>query len=162
MQFDEIFASDEVASGALRSEYAAGLAVLELSPLPLRDRLEELPRIVEQICEVDEDVFPILRAHRWPGNLSELRAALASIKTKPIAAAQLPRYLREKSLAIETSAKPRLSLDAILEAAEKKLLQRALAESHGNQTDAANRLGIFRARFARRLEALGLTAKGAE
>jgi DNA-binding NtrC family response regulator len=49
-----------------------------------------------------------------------------------------------------------LTLDPILEAVEKRLIQMALRRANNHQTEAAELLGIFRARLWRRLEALGM------
>ena len=52
------------------------------------------------------------------------------------------------------AAGPKLNLDAVLEAVEKRLIELALRKAGGNQTDAAALLGIFRTRIGRRIEAL--------
>ena len=49
-----------------------------------------------------------------------------------------------------------ITLDPILEAVEKRLIQLALQRANNHQTEAAEMLGIFRARLWRRLEALGI------
>jgi DNA-binding NtrC family response regulator len=159
-----IFASIEppakfVRDGTLRPEFATHLAAWELSPPPLRERLGELPRIVEAILHdfqqkpsLMEADFKALRAHRWPGNLNELRDALSDLSKG------LPRYLREQVLFDHPAAAvPRPGLDAVLQAVEKQLLQQTLFECGGNQTEAAAKLGIPRARLLRRLDALGLS-----
>lgn len=156
----------DVAAGILRPEFASELAVLELSPLPLRERFDDLPAIVERqlaslgkSLSLSDEAEKVLRGHLWPGNLSELRDALAAVTdtSGTLQAAQLPRYLREKSLLTEIAPRtPRPSLDAMLEAVEKRLIQHTLAECGGNQTETAQRLGIHRARLIRRLDALGL------
>lgn len=68
----------------------------------------------------------------------------------------LPRFVRESYLIESSGAAPRTvpGLDAILEAVERRMIRRALLESNGHQTEAAAKLGIFRTRLARRLEAL--------
>jgi DNA-binding protein Fis len=49
-----------------------------------------------------------------------------------------------------------LNLDAVLEAVEKRLVQLALRKAENNQTAAADLLGVFRTRLARRMEVLGI------
>lgn len=144
-------AADAVADGSLRPEYASNFSAIELRLLPLRERLDDLPRIVLSLTGAapTDETLALLKAHDWPGNFRELREALES--------PQLPRYIREKSLALpEPPKKSRPNLDAILEAIEKKLLTHAMTECHGNAGDAAARLGISRTRLLRRLDALGL------
>ena len=51
-------------------------------------------------------------------------------------------------------ASPPPTLDAVLEAVERNLIANALRRAGGNQTEAAAKLGIFRTRLGRRIEAL--------
>ena len=104
----------------------------------------------------------VLRAYSWPGNFHELASvwhdALRRAADAPVQPSHLPRFIRECFL-IESSAatpKPPPGLDAILEAVERRMILRALDQTKGHQTDAAAKLGIFRTRLARRIEALGI------
>ena len=69
----------------------------------------------------------------------------------------LPRELRVRAGFEVPVPQPKpLALDPLLEAVEKRLIQLALKRANNHQTDAADLLGIFRARLWRRLEALGM------
>jgi DNA-binding protein Fis len=72
----------------------------------------------------------------------------------------LPRSFHERALIADNPlppTQPLPNLDTVLETVERNLLQLAMQAANGNQTDAAARLGIFRTRLARRLDALGLS-----
>ncbi|MFM7735525.1 MAG: sigma 54-interacting transcriptional regulator, partial [Alphaproteobacteria bacterium] len=74
-----------VAEGRFRSDLYYRLDVLRLRLPPLRDRLEDLPMLVEHLLSVaggtdpgpcddapGRAVIDVLRAHAWPGNVREL------------------------------------------------------------------------------------------
>ena len=112
-------------------------------------------------AKIEVDALDVLRLQRWPGNLRELAGALGEAAVSANGGAikrdHLPRKLRLRA-GIETppgASKP-LALDALLEAVEKRLIQLALRRANNHQTEAADQLGIFRARLWRRLEALGI------
>jgi DNA-binding NtrC family response regulator len=112
-------------------------------------------------AKIEADALDVLRLQRWPGNLRELAGALGEAAVSANGGAikrdHLPRELRLRA-GIETppgASKP-LALDTLLEAVEKRLIQLALRRANNHQTEAADQLGIFRARLWRRLEALGI------
>jgi DNA-binding NtrC family response regulator len=47
-------------------------------------------------------------------------------------------------------------LDEVLEQVERRMIELALAKTRGDQTAAADLLGVYRSRLARRVKALGL------
>jgi DNA-binding NtrC family response regulator len=165
-------ALDAMRDGRLIPPFHAALSVLEIVLPPLRNRLEELPRIADRLlarfgnCAITEEVWPVLRSHDWPGNVRELADVLAQAVrragTEPLRREHLPRRIRERHL-IASNPLPTpgrsMTLDAILEAVEKRLIERALRDANGSQTDAAEALGIFRTRLWRRMEALGIERK---
>jgi DNA-binding NtrC family response regulator len=166
---------EEVRAGRLLDELYSSLAVLTLSLPPLRERPEELPTLVDRLLErcnaeglapikgVAADAWEILRAYTWPGNLRELYAVLASARrharTDRITAADLPASLRLQRRMEETPAPARarpLPLDALLEEAERRLMELAIRRAGGNKKRAADLLSIPRPRIWRRLKALGM------
>jgi DNA-binding NtrC family response regulator len=77
-----------------------------------------------------------------------------------LALEHLPRFIQERHLvAGDPRPKPAKTwtLDGVLEAVEKRLIELAMRKSGQSQTEAAALLGVFRTRLGRRLEALGLT-----
>ncbi len=146
---------------------------------PLRDRGPDLPLLVQQVLErcnaaggkqvlaLEEEATEFVRAYSWPGNLTELETVLAAAHARTAGRAirleDIPLRLRHAvELAAIPSAPPLrpLPLDALLENAERRLIELALREAHGSKTKAAERLHITRARLHRRMQLLGIA--GAE
>lgn len=160
-----------VASCRLVPEFQSHFSVVELRMPPLRERLADLPRIVERILPrlvgadgkprtLAAETFDVLRNYPWPGNLRELVDVLSDAEGDgPIRAESLPRFLREKAALADlppVKAEPGPKLDDVLAEVEKRLIGVALAKSNGNATKAAEWLGIARTRLLRRAEAFGL------
>jgi DNA-binding NtrC family response regulator len=165
-------ASDEVRAGRLIPPFHAVLAVLELRAPALRDRLDDLPALADRLLErlptkpvVADDVWPVLRSYDWPANLRELAdvlgQAVRSAAGGPVTRDHLPRLIREKHLIASEPLPPAgktWTLDGVLEAVEKRLIELALRKTGNSQTEAAELLGVFRARLWRRMEALAIPA----
>jgi len=109
---------------------------------------------------IDDAALAVLRAHNWQGNLRELVDVLTEAASRepsgPILRDHLPLDLRVRAGVPRAQPEKPLNLDAILEAVEKRLIQLALKKANNHQTEAADLLGVFRARLWRRLEALGI------
>jgi len=127
---------------------------------PLRDRAGDLPELWRAFATAaapgaglvpDPEAVRTLRAHRWPGNLAELRSTVERLVANghlgQIGAADLPESLR--------TAGPALSL---IEQAEVRAIRQALEEAGGNRAKAAEILGISRATVYRKMKSYHLTA----
>jgi transcriptional regulator with PAS, ATPase and Fis domain len=154
-------AANSVRSGTLHDAFLAEQSTIELEMPPLRDRTDELFRIVERMgFPLSVETPAMLIAHDWPGNLRELHEILTESALRagggPIAPEHLPRYVRERAMLANNPlpSDRSLPLDALLEAVERRMIESAMKRSNGNQTEAAARLGIFRTRLGRRIEAL--------
>ena len=102
---------DEVERGTFREDLYYRLAVVEVQLPPLRDRLSDLPRLIEHMLRaaahnpgvrgVSDDVMALLESYRWPGNVRELsnviRRALPFCDTDQITLDTLPEALRPSS-----------------------------------------------------------------
>jgi DNA-binding NtrC family response regulator len=74
-----------VAEGLFREDLYFRLAAAVITVPPLRSRLEDLPFLVPALLEslgradleVEPEVFDVLRAQTWPGNVRQLKNALA-------------------------------------------------------------------------------------
>lgn len=170
----------EVHRGHLLDRLHCLLSTLVISLPPLRERLDDLPGIVEpmlprlnagesgkRITGLTPEAWQRLRTYAWPGNLRELFAVLASAWAETsgelIEEADLPAYLKLSSVLHATPGaapeKP-LALDSILETVERRLIALALKRAQGNKSRAADLLSIWRPRLLRRLEALRIEDSG--
>lgn len=152
-----------VNAGTLLPEFHTRLSALEVRVPPLRDRLDDLARLLAELLgerRVEPAALAVLTAHAWPGNLRELRLVLQEAAGNagegPIQREHVPRRLRERLGLVQPAPEAPLELDPALESLERNLIRRALAKCEGNATQAAVLLGIHRNRLIRRMEALGL------
>jgi DNA-binding NtrC family response regulator len=168
--------AEEIKAGRIVEELYCALGTLTIVLPPLRDRLADLPVLVERFLKrgsqaqqraakgLTAEAWEMLRAYTWPGNLRELYAALQvavqQTSQERIDAAHLPGAVR---LAVRMAETPgaeeekKLSLDRFLEEAERRLIRLALRRAKGNRSRAAELLEVWRPRLLRRMEALGIT-----
>ncbi len=165
----------EVRAGRLLDDLYTALSALTIVVPPLRERGDELPRLVERLLEranEDEvctvrglapDAWEVVGGYAWPGNLRELLATLSAARARAkgdrITAADLPAPLRLALRLHQTPGrapeKP-LPLETLLEEVERRLIRLALQRAGGTRGRAAGMLGLWRQRLQRRMEALGL------
>lgn len=117
----------------------------------------------QRVPGFSEDAIVLLQQYSYPGNIRELehiveRAAVEAAGraiTRDIVQQALPAV--ERGLA-ESSLREllRLPFHASVSAWEKQLIEAALAESHGNKTEAARKLQIHRRLLYEKMEQLGI------
>ncbi len=166
----------EVAEGRFREDLFFRLNVIPLSLPPLRERREDVPRLVEHFLErftrrfnrevtgVTAEAMERLRSYRWPGNVRELRNVLERLvllgEDSVISASELPaeiRYAREGTPGATVGCPFVLPEDGVdLEDVDRGLLLQALDRTGGNQSAAARLLGISRYALRYRMEKYGL------
>ena len=100
-----------------------------------------------------------LEAHDWPGNMRELKHLVERVTIL-----NRGRPVEVRDLALDAAAPPPGAgadpfADLTLEAAERMLIERALAASHGNVSEAARRLDVTRMVLRNRIEKYGLAAE---
>jgi two-component system, NtrC family, response regulator AtoC len=152
------------------------LAVIQVDIPPLSERENDVALLAEHfitqigarnIKGVTPDVLRAFRAYSWPGNVRELRnvieRAVVLEDGDMISTRYLPRYLvpkgegnfHDRARVIDADATVSLPPQGIsLDAVETSLLKQALASADGNQTQAANLLGLTRDQFRYRLKKL--------
>ncbi len=156
----------EARTGGFRSDLFYRLNGVTLKVPPLRERRAELPGLARRFAAeasaragVHEAPFTpaalaALLRHDWPGNVRELKnvieRAVVLSRGKPIdaPALMLPRAPEP------TQAAPTLADD--LAAQERSRIESALAAAQGNQSRAAELLGIARRTLVKKLTLHGL------
>jgi transcriptional regulator with AAA-type ATPase domain len=162
---------EEVRAGRLLDELAARLGTLTIGLPPLRERREDLPRLVEGLLEragaaagrrvtaLAPAAWEVLRSYPWPGNIAELYAVLVGACGRAagerIDATDLPLFLRLGSKPAAAADRP-LPLKELLEGAERRLIELALRRAGGNKSRAAELLAVWRPLLLRRMSALGV------
>ncbi|TIX05079.1 MAG: transcriptional regulator [Mesorhizobium sp.] len=97
----KVIATCTVAAGAglqtlpISPRLRAAFTGLEIELPPLRDRLEDLPALIQHftvetkgdaqvsVLPIENSAFLALASHRWPGNVRELRHAVEQLATLP-------------------------------------------------------------------------------
>ena len=169
-----------VAAGTFRQDLYYRLAGYEIRLPPLRDRLTDLPVLVEHFrrraeaelgiatAPASEEMLAALAARPWPGNVRELeqtvrrliidtgglRDTTALPPIAPVASAA-----REGAPSPTPSPPPAPAL-ASLDEAERDHILRVLAATGGNRSAAARILGIERKTLVRKLRRLGIDLDG--
>jgi Nif-specific regulatory protein len=168
-----------IAAGEFREDLYYRLNVFEILLPALRDRRSDILELANFFvdrfgAERDPPVTRIsraaarrLRAWDWPGNVRELQncieRAVVLATDGVIRVEHLPPTLRGgegqaegRSGLGELELPADMSLDQALEAVEKRMLERALADSEGNRAAAARALGISERRMGLRVRKHGL------
>jgi len=161
----------DVEEGRFRKDLFYRLNVIALDIPPLRDRREDVPvfahAFVERYAremkraalELDEDTVEILRGFAWPGNVRQLKNAIERMVVLAPGARLTPDLLPPEITRAETASGPdgesaRPWKEALNEA-KREILREALARHDGNQTRAAEELGLQRTYLNRLLKDLG-------
>src|SRR4051812_30093938 len=163
----------EVAAGRFREDLFYRLHVVPCSVPPLRDRKDDIPRLVTHfiaklgprtnpgVKRISDAALARLGAYGWPGNVRELEnvieQALVFAEGETIEVAALPPVVRgglpDNALAIPGG---EMSLPDLLEDLERQLIQRAYDKSGGVKTETARLLGIKTSALYYKLEKYGI------
>jgi two-component system, NtrC family, response regulator GlrR len=144
--------SAEVARGNFRQDLYFRVAAAHVYVPPLRDRMEDLPMLVEHflslatpprsLTDVPPQVWEMFHAHRWPGNVRELSNAVQRLLVTPERTLVVPReQVQSPAGAVPPASGPFLPLRIARREAgdlfERNYLQSLLARAEGNVTRAA-------------------------
>jgi two-component system, NtrC family, response regulator HydG len=139
------------------------LDVVRIEIAPLRERLGDLPLLVQHFLEkhrrrgrppvgIEPEALELLMEHDWPGNVRELENAIESALALATAASLRPSDFRLERRAGRKAARPSApEVPLSLSAYERCALERALEEAEGDVTRAARLLGIGRSTLYRKL-----------
>jgi DNA-binding NtrC family response regulator len=157
-----------VEAGRFRQDLFYRINVLPMRLPPLRERVEDIPMLVERLLRrhsqgrpvaVTKDALDVLQGYAWPGNIRELenllKRLLALVPSGSIGVDDLPEHIRH---AVPRSAPPEGSgrYDEVIHRVERELLLEALRHANGNLTRAAQDLGLAPSTFRDKMSKLGL------
>ncbi len=168
-------------NGIIRDDLFFRLATIELKIPPLRDRKEDIEYLVYEFIRkynirfglfvegISPELLEILLDYEWPGNIRELEnlveSAMNLIGSEDVILrpSHLSDYFQEKfsGLSVKNAGlslenRVDLPLAAKMRCLEQSYLAAALAQSGGNVSKAAVKLGISRQNLHYRLRRLGI------
>ena len=165
-----------VQAGRFREDLFYRLNVISLELPPLRNRREDVPRLVEHFLErfctengqapkhVSTDAMRALMDYDWPGNVRELenvveRAVVLSASPM-IGSDLLPASVTGRdAFAGVVEAGPDSSLFDIVEDCERRIIVSMLERCHWNQTEAAERFHIPLSTLNQKIKRLNIEIK---
>lgn len=149
--------SEFVAEQKFREDLFYRLSVFELFVPPLRDRDEDITRLIEHFLEhfrlqhgrgdlqISEAAMTRLKNYAWPGNVRQLRNVIDSA----VVMADEPK-IEVEDLGLRDVGESRLDTLRI-DAWEQRLIRKALERADGSVPVAARMLGISRATAYRKI-----------
>jgi DNA-binding NtrC family response regulator len=157
-----------ILQGRFRDDLLYRINTVTLRVPPLRERKEDLPRLIDHILQtlrvpgatkrkVSSEGMQQLLAHSWPGNIRELRnvverIVLMSTGTEPISREEVVQVLPKGQGSLQSGDLTQLSLDEI----ERLHISRVLDASGGNKTQAAKTLAIDYKTLLNKLKKYGI------
>jgi DNA-binding NtrC family response regulator len=166
---------EAIRRGTFRHDLFFRLNVVPIVLPPLRERKDDIPLLAEhfliRITRSFRKAIPgftpqareVLARYRWPGNIRELenlieRLVVLGRPGEPITVNDLPAELFGRDLGDPTAgdAAARRTLKEARDAFERRYILRMLDETGGNQSRAAQLLGIHRNTLMAKLDELGI------
>lgn len=160
-----------IADGTFREDLYYRLKVITINLPPLRERLEDLQLLVpflmnkaskkigKKITSIDENVWQVLYAHDWPGNIRELENALmramATCQGSTLTADLFSLGKKAPTTGEMTTSVSTTTL-ATLDEIEKQHIALVLKATKGHKGKTATILDISRPALNRKIEKYGL------
>jgi len=149
----------DVAAGRFRDDLFYRLNVFAVTIPPLRERVDDVPLLVEHLAQKHAPLIDVpwagmsppalqcLQTYAWPGNIRELENALLSALLladgRPLDLTDLPASIRGVEATPGAEVDPPTLADMVSQLERRVLRQALQAEAH-NHTHTARRLGISR------------------
>jgi transcriptional regulator with PAS, ATPase and Fis domain len=148
----------QVAEGRFREDLYYRLNVLSLRLPPLRERVGDIPLLIDAFLvgrwEIEPEARAALESYDWPGNVRQLKNALGRAQVlaegRVIRLCDLPREVAAPIACSERPPKPDAADD--LADREQAHVLEVLQRERGNKVRAARALGIHRRTLYRMLE----------
>ncbi len=168
--------TNAIQEGTFRQDLFYRLNVISLFMPPLRKRVDDLPLLVDHFLRrhgaeigghpfaVSQDALDVMCEYHWPGNVRELEnvvtRAMALCDGDCIEPEHLGITIRKK-LPVKTdlAEEDDLNYHAVMELYSRKVIEEALRRTGGNQTKAAELLGLQRTYLTRLIKQRGITMK---
>jgi two-component system nitrogen regulation response regulator NtrX len=161
-----------IEQGTFRADLFYRLNVIPFEIPPLRERLEDVPLLVEhfnqkfsfaynkKLKKFEQDAIEALQNYSWQGNVRELKNTIERVvimhSKQKVSAADLPSFGGEEPPA---SSYRFPSFKEATDAYQREFIQRKLEEAEGNITKAAEIMGVDRSHLYRRMKYLGIQVK---
>lgn len=156
-----------VNEGKFRQDLLYRINTVEIHIPPLRERVEDIPLLVDHFLEIYCKKYKIalkrlhpmtlkrLDKHTWPGNIRELQHAVerAVIMSESNVLQPQDFFLSQIE---DTESAEIITPSTNLEETEKMLIRKVVDKHGGNISKAAKELGLTRASLYRRIEKYGL------
>jgi two-component system, NtrC family, response regulator HydG len=162
-----------VDQGEYRKDFFFRINVIPIFLPPLRDREGDIPLLAEKLFQkmrlksgkaivgISRETMEILVNHSWPGNVRELKGAFeyafVTCHEEIIQPCHLPKTILQPKNAQQAAAPKKSAFN--LQAIEKQELLEILERTGGNQSKAAEILGVSRVTIWNRMKRYGIDAK---
>ncbi len=156
-----------VSAGSFREDLFYRLNVVRVALPALRQRTEDIPLLVDHFLrkvaetgqrpmrKVARAAMDRLITYAWPGNVRELENEVlraAALGGELISVGDLSPHIAAGSLAADVSASATFDLKERVERLERALLREAMERAGGNQSKAAELLGLSRFGLSKKLK----------
>lgn len=161
--------SKEVEAVRFREDLYYRLKVVTIYVPPLRERKTDIPLFVnaflqefsrennKNVTQIQREAMDKLVDYDWPGNVRELRNCIESMvvmcTSDKLTLADLPSNIRGAEISQVSSI---LNAGMTMEDIEREAIRKALEETNGNRTKAAEILGIGLRTLHRKIQKYGL------
>ena len=162
---------EKIRSGGFREDLYYRLAVIPIEMPPLRERLEDIPLLVNhfiqkisaqnetELAKIDPDALKSLAGYPWPGNVRELENAIeracALCDEHRIRIEDLPPQVVRRAAAFNPAPAGRAqigqTLDDYVKDLERRFIEETIHFNDGSREKASKMLGISMATLYRKL-----------
>lgn len=168
---------DMVAKGTFREDLYYRLAVVTVRLPPLRERIGDVPALVQHFLDlyakksgkprasISPEAMSLLEGFEWPGNIRQLeneiqRALVMKGEDEVILPVHLSPGLtngRISTGSVGAAIGGEMKLKDALEQLERRMIEGALARTNGNKSEAARQLGVSRSNLIAKAQSFGLS-----
>jgi two-component system nitrogen regulation response regulator NtrX len=163
-----------IETGQFRQDLYYRLNVIPLNVPPLRERLQDIPLLVQDFVtemayqtgmgrkEIDRQVIELMQQYHWPGNVRELRNFVERLIIMTPGQAIRPENLPKDFLSqlreppADNDPFRFTTLREARNAFEREFLMRKLEENQWNVSLTASQIGVERSHLHRKMKALAI------